>query len=228
MHVYRAPVGAVMVLVCALAATPVRASLLYSNMSQTSPLFTYTGGYFLMGSNFGPQSNNTYAVSFTPAVTEHFHFANFALRLGSAASDYATISLCQDSGGLPGSAIESIVSPPITPESYSSSDAYTSIFSTLKPQLDAGTTYWFRIDMPAMTSATWLPNNVGDLTTNPGSGFAWTSSGSSPWYTAAQFLPFSWWERPAFMVHGSPIPEPASLSLLAIALGALRRPRRAR
>ncbi len=233
-HLYRATVGAVMVLVCALAATPARASVLFNNMSQTSPLFSYTGGYFLMGSGFGSQSNNTYAVSFTPAVTEDFYFANFALRLANANNDYATISLCQDSGGLPGSVIESIVSPPIISQSYSSSDAYTSIFSKLQPQLDAGTTYWFRIDMPAITSATWLPNNTGDLTSNPGAGFAWTTSGSSPWYSASQYLPDSWWQRPAFTVYGSPalIPEPASVSLLmsvsllTIAIGTLRRSRR--
>jgi hypothetical protein len=222
-HSYRAIVGTATVLFCTLAATPARASLLFSNMSPTSPLFSYTGGYFLMGSDFGSQSNNTYAVSFTPAVTEDFYFANFPLRLANAYNDYGTISLCQDSGGLPGAVIESIVSPPIISQSFSSSDAYTSIFSALQPQLDAGTTYWFRIDMPAITSATWLPNNTGDLTTNPGSGFAWTTSGSSPWYSASDFLPYSWWERPAFMVYGSPVsvPEPGSVWLLVIGIGGL-------
>lgn len=228
MHSYRAIVGAGIVSICALAATPARASLLYSNMSQNSPLFTYTGGYYLMGSGFGGQSNNTFAVSFTPTVTEDFSFANFALRLANDTHDTATISLCQDNSGLPGTVIESIVSPSITPQSYTSSDAYTSIFSTLHPQLVAGTKYWFRIDMPELTSATWLPSNTGDVTgdgngtTYPLSGFAWTTSGSSPWYSAAQFE-YSVWERPAFMVYGSAaaVPEPASVSLLAFAAAAL-------
>jgi len=226
-HSYRAALGVAMILTSAWAATPARASLLYSNMAPSTPLFRTDGGYSLYGSGFGAFSNNTHAASFTPGVTEKFYFANFALRLVNPFLDYGTISLCQDDGGVPGAVIESVVTGPITPMTFVSPDAYTSIFSTLQPTLEAGTTYWFRVDMPQSTSARWLPNNILDLTTNPGSGFAWKVSGTSQWSYPSLF-PESQWERPAFMVYGSPVPvpEPTSLSLLAIAIGALRRPRR--
>ncbi|MGN6625343.1 MAG: choice-of-anchor R domain-containing protein [Tepidisphaeraceae bacterium] len=229
--------GSAVVAVIALASVFVRASsastgfpVVYSNLSSSAPFYdTNNGGFAIYGDDFGGSSNNVEAVSFTPSITTRFWVADLALgamNRDPANNGIATVALCQDAGGIPGTVIESLVTAPLPNSDDPSGNPLASVMSVLQPQLNAGTTYWLEVTNSGLNSALWRTNNVGDIA--PPSGFAWKTNGGSPWYQASQFIG-SQWGRPAFRVIGTDaVPEPACLTMVGIALASLRRRPRSR
>ncbi len=204
--------------------------IVYSNLSPSTPFYDATnGGFAIYGDDFGGSSNNVEAVSFTPSITSHFWVASLALgaiNRDPANNGIATVSLCQDAGGIPGSVIESLVTSPLPNYDDPTGNPLASVFSILQPQLNAGTTYWLEVDNSGYNSALWRENNTLDIA--PPTGFDWKTSGSSPWYQASQFIG-SQWVRPAFEIIGTDtVPEPACLTTIGVALVMLRRRPRSR
>ncbi len=150
---------------------------------------------------------NSAAITFIPSATVSLTSIELALRHLNGTNSYK-ITLALDSGGQPGTALESwFVSPP-TPTGIV---PLTSVTSVVAPQLDAGTMYWLMAQSTAnVQSCFWYVNDQG---INTGSVYSQITSGATPWTSISN-------PDLAFRVSGNTAaPEPGTLGLLA--LGAL-------
>lgn len=126
-------------------------------------------------------------------------------------SDQMMINLRSDSAGLPGSILESFT---LTSEFGANTSGRYSIASILNPQMDAGT---YHVTIEAIGDATgkWNLNNgagTGLMVTSPDAGGNWTSFTDT---------------NGAILVTGAQVvPEPATMTALAIGGLALLRRRR--
>ena len=151
------------------------------------------------------------AASFTPTSDYWFSTAVFPFSSDVAPRvDTFDVCLMSDSGGLPGTIIESflvVVQSPQNPSTHT-------ITSLSNPLLGGGTTYWFAVSPHYDYShGGWNKNTLGFA------GYAYLFTGRS-WGLDPE-------STPAFRVEGTrlsdPIPEPSTMLLLALGLIGLTR-----
>jgi hypothetical protein len=202
----------------ALVPTLAQADTVFSNLG-TADTFNTTTGWSVTGA--GSSNNNavSQAFSFTPAST--YTFTSFEVplifpRFGSNDTSSLTASLRQNSGGTPGTTLESFTRN-IT--ATAASPALSLFSSGGGITLNAGTTYWVVLAPTGNTDyLSWQRNTTG------GTGLSFTLNGG-PW--TAQPASVS----PALRVSGTlgaaAAPEPGTLALLGLgvfgAAGVLRR-----
>jgi len=155
------------------------------------------------------------AVPFTPSANYDLTKILIALSYSSGTNNGAYVTLDSDSSGTPGAVIESwTLSNLPALGSTSTITSQQTLTSAPGVLLTSGTTYWI-VAMPdsAGTSDTidgWNFNINGDSGTVAYSfdGTTWSTDGS----------PFI---LPALKVKGTPVPEPATFTMLGLALAAL-------
>jgi hypothetical protein len=187
---------------CAILAlsAPARADIVFTNI--VGPC---CGGYAVNGSNFGPES---IAAAFTPVTSDRLADAQVVVFqiLGFGGDPNFNMSLFSDSGGLPGSPIESLgtdLTAPLAP------GGIVSAMSALNPALLAGTQYWLVLTpFDNSTQIAWEQGGSAPVM----AGFTTSTSGIGGW---APIMPTA---TAQFEVDGT-VPEPASVLLLATALG---------
>jgi len=168
------------------------------------------------------------AGAFTPAGNYYLTQIDVALSFGGYAgmpdadTNGFTLSLNQDSGGVPGAAIETWTGLTAPDPVIGTSSVVETVLPVSTVTLLAGVQYWI-VASPAASNSldSWAQNAYdgtgpgGIFAVNPGSGFVVHNVGS---------------DDLAFDVLGSPVPEPGTLLLIPsalIGLGLIRKRRRA-
>ena len=186
---------AAVALALAVLAGPAQGGLIYST-------FGPGDSYDAAGHPVGTSENYMNAVSFTPVTTVTFDSARLGVAYLGGATNAFTVSLANDSVGMPGSAIETF-SGLVFP-----SPGIVTVTSGVYPALAAGTTYWLIVHAvdPSNTIGATLRNDQGIV-----GGWAHTESGA--WYTGSDVTGSN--ATPAFDVSGTEVvPEPSTLALV--------------
>lgn len=193
------------------AANPARADFtVYSNFGPGNGGQDYnTGTGWTVGNDF---SGDDYAVgdSFT-AQAGTLSTITLALEF-SAGPNAATVSLCSDAGGVPDGVLESWTVSNLPPLDGSFHTPLTVTDST-NTVLQAGTTYWVVVSTSATSSLAWNWNNTGAVVNHAEApdGATWFAS---PDTQGAFSVTESGGQNPT-------APEPSTLTLLTLGVGAL-------
>jgi hypothetical protein len=193
------------------------AAIVFSNYGPL-PDRVNLGNWWQPGGSVFSSVERVDAVGFTPSETVTFDAAELAVMNFNDPAQYTKISIYSDLGGKPGTSLESFT--PSLPFSLSGSGTPGLIvLSGSRPVLQAGTQYWLVLNMDSrdyFAGIRWYHNNTGD-----------TSSTASPFATSFSYTPTSEtdWDlqnlgqtRPAFAIYGTPIPEPATASIMLLGL----------
>jgi hypothetical protein len=192
---------------CVGAAAPARASsILYSNLGTSTPSFQGTplvisGASSILGVEL------TLASSFT--LSADATLDSLVLPLGySFGTNAVDLYLMSDLSGVPGTTLEAFHLTNLANWGFSSTPLVTAT-SLVNPLLVANTQYWLVAAAATGTSVFgWNLNNTGDLgLASRINGGNWVSLSGAP--------------AGALTVNGTLVPEPASLTLLALGLAAL-------
>jgi hypothetical protein len=163
-------------------------------------------------SNFGETADGT--ILFMPnGVSGSFTTGNNSWTLDSITASLLTGgsdtpiqgSIYSDSGGLPGSELNSLGTI-LAPALVQSNFTFTSISSFL---LAPNTTYWLMLS--ASPGADWFETSL----TAENSGYGWTI-GDAHYFTGAYSTTSS---SPIFSVSAEPVPEPTAIALFFAGLG---------
>ena len=199
-------------LTCSLLAQSAAArTVVFTNLAAAPPLYDCCFG-LIVGDFSGDEFD--LAVSFTPSVSATLDSLDLGIGFNRG-TNAVDVWLIEDSGGTPGSILESYVGQP---PSGSSDSALLTLSSALHPLLVAGTQYWVAVSAQQLPSSfAWKDNITGD------DGVASRTNGGS-WQV------FAGETASALRVNATPIAvaEPTSLLLwgTAVAVTALRRFRR--
>jgi hypothetical protein len=175
-------------------------------------------GFSELGSDYMPNAYTT-AMAFTPSTTAPLFAIDMAISFNAGVSNQFTFALMTDSGGLPGSILESWS---LTTTFFTGcAHCFETVFSTQQLVLQAGTQYWL-VPFPNHTmDANWDQNVVGALGTA-----AFSLDGGKTW----TLNPNS--SMGAFDVRGmssTTVPEPSTFGFMATGLagiiGVIRRKR---
>ena len=207
------------------------ADTLYNNL-EAGNVASYPGplglgyGYYCLGTGSCASSYWIDAISFTPSETAALTDIGITLAYVSGQNS-ATIQLLSDSGGLPGSVMESWTANNLPTFQLFTPVPATFVSSNSNPILDAGQEYWV-----AVIAGT--PSDKANL-------LAWKVSQPltlTPFATSQDGGPYAIVPNPAaggdggFRVDGTavtddaPVPEPSSLLLLGTGMMALLGSRR--
>lgn len=184
----------------------VEAATIFSNFAPGS-------GYSTTQSN--PVGNafdgNDYAEgdTFTSATTATFSSLHIALSCFATCSSTFSVRLTRDSGGQPGTTIESFNSPAASLGVLGANNPALVFNSSLLPILLAGTPYWITISSNPTDSIGWNLNSTGDASPQ-----ALSTDGGATWFAPSGNTPG------AFQIDAIPlavVPEPSSVQMLLLA-----------
>jgi hypothetical protein len=190
-------------LACAVAlALPaaVRADVIYSDFG-AGQTYNTTVGNVIGGVG---QSNFAQADPFTPSTTATLGSITVAMGNVSGGNS-VTLTLANDAGGKPGSAIETF--NVTVPASFSGGSSLITVDSTTNPVLQAGTQYWLVASGAASNRNAWNLGLVNDIGTHGTS----TNGGSSFFVGTGAHGAF---QINSGTSQGEGVPEPATLLLL--------------
>jgi hypothetical protein len=191
-----------------------QASTVYSSLGEPGDLYDQSAGYIIDGGVSG--SSLTFsgvAFAFTAGGSGYLNQIRLAVCRSSVAStstNLAKISINLDNGhNLPGTALETYLNVSC-PGTFGSKNPLASVTSTTSPLLQAGVTYWLCVEPSVPSSAlNWDFNSLGLNALCAGDGFP------SAWHVAGTHT------TGAFDVQVTPVPEPATVSLMALGILAL-------
>ena len=181
---------------------PARAGVVYSNFGP--------GQSYNSNSEWQVYSDDAYAMQFAP--TTSFTFTDAVIPMISLQGpNVYDVTLSSDSGGMPGSVLETIALNGVV---STTAPALVTATSVLEPTLSAGSLYWLIVWTPSFNTIGGLSmNSIGDL---PNNNFAYSNFNypTGGWHIFNQPI-----ARPAFEIDGVPrsVPEPSSLILAAAA-----------
>lgn len=157
------------------------------------------------------QPANAFVVSGGDYMLESLSLELVSTTLVDGPADNYEIRLWTNDVNKPGTLLESIEIP-----NSSNLTGITTVFSVLSPILSNGTTYWVSAALPDDQGEGWWSMVQG---TSLGSAIALSGSESAQWFPVpVNFTLYS------LKVTGTPVPEPATLALLALgSLMTLRR-----
>lgn len=194
-----------------------QADVLFSNFGPNDSYLGNTGWSLANGGPFGAHLED--AVSFIVGGPNHyFTQAEFGIGL-LFGPNILHISLHADGGGVPGAVLETVTvvdgMGPLGTDPNSYNPPVVATFSGTT-ELHASELYWLSVSTDTSTDswAAWNYNIVGDLGLR-----AWRQNGG-PWN------PFTGDPRGVFRVHGTPVPGPGAIAMLAFGALAIRRRRR--
>jgi hypothetical protein len=195
-----------MCLVLALSAVSSFADTLYNNLGPGNVAASNQG--YCLGTGNCATSYWVDAIAFTPSTNAALTDIGVALGYVSG-QNWATIELLGDSGGLPGSLIESWTVSNLPTWQYNVATPATFVTSGSNPILDAGQQYWVAVIAGTPGDKAnllyWMAPQMPAYTP-----FA-TSQDGGP-YT---IVPNPYVGDGGFRVDGTPVPEPSSLLLFA-------------
>jgi hypothetical protein len=191
------------VLACLLVTgVPVRADVVFSTFGPNNS-FDPTRAYAIVNQPFPPTLVIDQAMAFT-ALGSSYSLDRLEVAVAATNSidrlPALDLSLANDAGGIPGQIIENLHIRDVTlPGIYSGN-------SVDNPTLKEGTRYWLVAQADATTAAQWFFNSVGQI------GAVATRVSSIDGWSPAEA------PQGAFRIYGTalPVPEPATLLLLAI------------
>lgn len=185
----------VVIAALAVLAWPGNADTVFDNTSGVP-----TSGY-IVGLN--PNTGDSYLLSYSFTPTGNFQLDSVGAIVSVAGGGDPTLSyfLYADSGGEPGTVLESW-----TGVTVPSTATLETVAATSDIILAAGQQYWFGVttDIPTDSAAWWI-NPAGDTSTGCDS----INSGPFTCGTSA---------TGAFQISGTPVPEPGALSMLCAGL----------
>jgi hypothetical protein len=161
---------------------------------------SYQAGYYLLS------NTPDIAVKFTVPVSLGYELDSVTLPMEYILSTNSyTLSVNQDAGGVPGTAVETWTT--------SGGPGLSTVSSVLDPVLVSGQTYWLLANVSGDTFMGWHLNDQGATShTYANDGPGWEPTAPTD---------------VAFRITGTPVPEPTSaLALASLLLLARKRPRR--
>jgi hypothetical protein len=120
----------------------------------------------------------------------------------SSPADPLTIALVRDSGGQPGSVVESLTFNAGTLTGFPSNAATVTLNSMTNPLLVSGQSYWLEVSSDLNNTVSWYFNNSSDATNSQDVSI----DGGASW--AGGLTPS------AFQLNGTAVPEPSSIALV--------------
>jgi hypothetical protein len=198
---------------CCLTGTGRADMIVFNTFGEPGDKFDHSNVFGISGTNssFGYVNE---AMAFTPSSSVTLDTIRFAAGLftGSSSSTAIDVIVTTDSGGVPGTALEtfSSISVPGSPTIFTED-------SVVHPSLDVGSTYWLVMQTHDPTTSAL----IGWYFSNP----------AVPGEESTQFSPGGSWRTPAvttlpaFEILGASTvtatPEPASLTLLGVGAAGL-------
>ena len=162
------------------------------------------------------------ANSFQPSASGPLQLLRLALSCAFSCQDPLTVSLTANSGGQPGSVLESFQLDGSALGPIGTNNPLLVLTSVLHPSLTAGTEYWVSVGAGLTDSAAWNLNITGDVFDQ-----AISSDNGATWFSPSGLTPGALEVDTATQNGGSP--EPGSSGLVvggALLLGLLLRQRR--
>ncbi len=198
-------------------ATHAQATVLYSNFGDGDTYSLNMGATISAGGPLGGQVNEA-AVAFTVTGGSYYFTAADVAVLHNWGPDLVNLHLHADDGNAPGQILDSTTASGVTPP-FEWAPPLTGTFSGTVV-LEEGQQYWLSMS-PENTDVllSWANNVVDDFGLR-----AWQVDGGG-WNTAFGD-PGTDSQRSTFRIHGTLVPAPGALALLA--LGGLARSRRRR
>lgn len=214
----RSVTGSLLIWTLALAAPAIApASVIFTNFGP-SHAYDITEGDPV--GNIGDGSLYAEGDTFTPAATTKFGSVVLALScfIGCPALTNFTVDLDSDSGGMPGSVLESINVTGASLGSLGLNNTPITVNSVLQSTLFAGTAYWITVSSTSSFSLAWNFNSTSDPSSQ-----AISTDGGMTWFAPSGLTPGAM-EVDSAAATG--VPEPGAGLLLisgGLLIGLLRK-----
>jgi hypothetical protein len=187
-----------------------KAELIFSNMGPNNDNYSSGVGHTIQVT---ASSYQAYAMGFRTGATPYVFTELQLPLLNLSGIDNLTISLHGDAGVGPGSVVETLsIDSSVFPD-YPQPFSITSLESTALPTLAANSVYWITLE-PTEIRSCWY--SWSELLTIPqrqilASSYNPSANTPLPWSYSYAFQNGS-----AFAVYGNPVPEPSTLTILAV------------